>query len=187
MRTFEVVDLRCAVVACCLHTHDAVAVGSVSNSCSAGLDAAALLLPSWLCTAACRRLNAIALDRGGSRALTAGEDRAARLWSLPAAAPGASQSGAAGPGGQDAGGLGIVGSVALELELTGHGLSSLGTGGPELCAEAAVLQQCAWSSDCSPCPIRRPGRTTWEPHTLGLNLHPRTLGLTLPLPCAPLS
>jgi hypothetical protein len=98
------------------------------------------MLLSCLC-AACRRLNAISLDRGGSRALTAGEDRAARLWSLPAAAPGASQSGAAGPAGQEGGGVSIIGSVALELELTGHGLSSLGTGAPELVAGPAVLQQ----------------------------------------------
>jgi hypothetical protein len=42
-----------------------------------------------------------------------------------------SQSGARGTmPGQDAGGLGIIGSVALESELTGHGLSSLGTGTP---------------------------------------------------------
>jgi hypothetical protein len=52
------------------------------------------------------------------------------MWSLPAAAPGMSQSGARGAPGQDAGGLSIIGSVALELELTGHGLSSLGTGKP---------------------------------------------------------
>lgn len=80
-------------------------------------------------------MNAIALDRGGSRCMTAGKDRAARLWSLPAAAPGASFTGAADQrmgsmsGGGDAGGS-IIGSVALEVEFTGHGLSNLNTGAP---------------------------------------------------------
>jgi hypothetical protein len=67
--------------------------------------------------------------------MTAGTDRAARLWSLPAASPGASGPGAGGlpghmgsiGGGGDAGGC-IIGSVALEVEFTGHGLSNLNTG-----------------------------------------------------------
>lgn len=81
------------------------------------------------------RLNAIVVDRGGSRCLTAGQDRAARLWSLPAAAPGLSHTGAAAgsplmagrmSGMGDAGSL--IGAIGLEMELTGHGLSNLNTG-----------------------------------------------------------
>lgn len=85
----------------------------------------------WSLAVFVRRLNAIALDRGGSRCLTAGQDRAARLWSLPAAAPGMSQTGGLmrqASMGVDAASQGVVGSVALELELSGHGLSNLGTG-----------------------------------------------------------
>lgn len=95
------------------------------------------------------RLNAIALDRGGSRCLTAGQDRAARLWSLPAAAPGMSQSGGLmrqgtlPSAGLDAAGQGVIGSVALELELSGHGLSNLGTGAPRLFWGLRVFLCCA--------------------------------------------
>ncbi len=43
--------------------------------------------------------------------------------------------------GVDAAGQGVIGSVALELELSGHGLSNLGTGG--FASAAVVLQSSA--------------------------------------------
>lgn len=79
------------------------------------------------------------IDRSGTRCLTAGQDRTARLWSLPAAAPGMSNASAAAGispafmaghpgGGPDAGGQNIIGTVALEMELSGRALSNPATG-----------------------------------------------------------
>ena len=82
--------------------------------------------------------------------MTAGQDRVARLWSLPAAAPGMSSSGAGSvsplvsvrSGAADAGMQGVIGSVALELELTGHGLSNPNTGKDTCGRLVAVLLCC---------------------------------------------
>jgi hypothetical protein len=44
------------------------------------------------------RLNALALDSSGCRCITGGQDRTAKLWSLPAGTPGMARSTSAGTG-----------------------------------------------------------------------------------------
>lgn len=83
-------------------------------------------LPTFLC-----RINAIALDNAGNRALTAGKDRLARLWALPAALPGPAAGAGPRHGGAASTGPsspGFVGGLALEADLAGHGFEHADTG-----------------------------------------------------------
>lgn len=77
------------------------------------------------------------MDSSGSRCITGGQDRTAKLWSLPAATPSVNRSTSLPGGGAGAGSPlnpvlsasgSLIGTLQLEFEMAGHGLEHADTG-----------------------------------------------------------